>query len=113
MAAPNSQQMYSMKIANSVGCLSRAPLLVVEEFKAKKFKKSAILGLWTVLMHLILRGLCRKHGGADTMSKDRLYVVYSIYSGKTNVVNLAEVLWRDFQKFVVKRKPLEILSQIL
>lgn len=59
-----------------------------EEFKAKKFKKSTVTGLWIVLMHLILRGMAGKHRGTSTMSKDWLYVVYSIYSGKTNAVDL-------------------------
>lgn len=67
-----------------------------EEFKLKKFKKSAILELWTILMHLILRGLSGKHGGTDTKSKDCMYVVYNIYSGRNNVVDLTKVLWQDF-----------------
>ena len=40
------------------------------EFKAKKFKRSAVLGLWIVLIHLIIRGLSIKHGGIDTSIKD-------------------------------------------
>ena len=63
-----------------------------EEYKAKKFKKSAVSGLWTVLMHFIVRGLSGKHGGMDSLSKDWLYVVYNIFSGKTNAVDLTEVL---------------------
>lgn len=78
------------------------------ESKEKKFKKSKVPGLWTVLMYLILRGLSRKHGGTDTMRKDWLYVVYNIYFGKENVVDLTEVLWQDFRKFIVNRKPQEI-----
>ena len=56
-----------------------------EEFKANNFKKSAVPGLLILLMHLILQGLFGKHGGTDTMSIDRLYVVYNIYSGRTNI----------------------------
>lgn len=61
-------------------------------------------------MHFIFRDLCGKHGGTDTMIKDCLYVVYNIFTGKSNVVNLPEVLWKDFKKFVVKRKHNEISS---
>ena len=44
MAAPNpSQQMYSMQIANSVGCPSRAPFLVVEEYDHWKFRMERFL----------------------------------------------------------------------
>ena len=81
-----------------------------EEFKAKKFKKSTVVGLWTVLMHLILPGISCKHGGIDTMRKEWLYVVYIIYYGRSNVVDLTEVLWKDFGKFEVKTMPQEILS---
>ena len=83
-----------------------------EEFKAKKFKKSTVPGLWTVVKHLILRGLSGKHGGTGTMSKDWLYVVYNIYSGRNNIINLTEVLWQDFWKFSIKRKPHEISSHV-
>lgn len=75
------------------------------EYKAKIFKKSAVLGLWTVLMHFIVQGLSGKHGGTDSLSKDSLYVVYNIYSGKTNVVDHTEVLWQDFRKFAINHKP--------
>ena len=46
-----------------------------QEYKAKKFKKSAVLGLWTVLMHFIVSGLSGKHGGTDTLRVDWLYLV--------------------------------------
>ena len=61
-------------------------------------------------MHLIIRGLSGKHGGTDTLSKDYLNVVFSIYSEHDNVVDLPEVLWQDFCKFAIKRKPNEISS---
>lgn len=64
-------------------------------------------------MHLILRGLYGKHGCTNTMSKDWLYVVYSIYSGRDNDIDLIEVLWKDFPKFALKRKPNEISSSRL
>ena len=63
-----------------------------QEYKAKDFKKSAISGLWTALTHLIIRGLFGKHGGTNTLSKDRLNVIFSIYSGRKNAVDLPEVL---------------------
>lgn len=63
-----------------------------KELEVKTFKKSIFPGLWTAFMHLILRGLFGKHGGTNIMSKDWLYVVYNIFSGKTNVVDLTEVL---------------------
>lgn len=62
------------------------------------------------MMHLILRGLSCKFFGIDTMRKDWLYVIYIIFTGKSNVVDLPEVLWQDFTKFVVKKKLNEILS---
>lgn len=67
-------------------------IVYTEEFKAMKFKKSIVPGLQVELMHLILRGLSGKNGGTIIMSKDRIYVVYNIYSGKTNAVDLTEVL---------------------
>ena len=42
MAASNPQQMYSMQIANSVGCPTRAQLLVVEEYEHWKSKNGEI-----------------------------------------------------------------------
>lgn len=66
------------------------------EIKAKPFKKSAVTGLWTVLMHFLLQGLSSKHGDTDTLSKDWLYVVYNIFIRKANVVDITEVLWQDF-----------------
>ena len=51
MAASNPQQMYSMQIANSVGCPTRAPLLVVEEYDH-----------WKVIMERFL--LAKKKGEA-------------------------------------------------
>lgn len=41
---------------------------------------------------LDLRGLSGKHGDTD-MSKDWLYVVYSIFTYRSNVLDLPEVLW--------------------
>lgn len=41
-----------------------------QEFKAKKFKKSTISGLWTVLMHFIIRRLSGKLGGIGSLSKN-------------------------------------------
>lgn len=67
-----------------------------EDFKAKKFMKSTVPGLWTVQMHLILRGLSGKQSETDTMSKDWLYVMYNIVSRKTKVVYQTEVIWQDF-----------------
>ena len=61
-------------------------------------------------MHLIIRGLFGKHGGTYTLTKDWLNVVSSIYSGRDNAVDLPEVLWQDFCKFAIKRKPNEISS---
>ena len=61
-------------------------------------------------MHLIIRGLFGKHRGTDTLSKDWLYVIYNIYSGCDNVVDLLEVLWQDFYKFSIKKKENEISS---
>ena len=81
-----------------------------KEFKAKKFKKSAIPGLWTVLTHLVLRGLSIKHGGTDMMRKDWFHVVYNIYFGRSNVVDLIKILWQEFWKFAIKMKPQEISS---
>lgn len=59
-------------------------------------------------MHFILRGLSGKHVVTDTMRNDWVYVVYNIFTEIANVVNLLEVLWKDFRKFVVKRKLNEI-----
>lgn len=81
-----------------------------EEFKENKFKKSAVHGLWIVLMHLILWGLSRKHDATDMVRKGLLYVVYSIYSRRSNIVDFTEVLWEDFRKFSIKRKLNEISS---
>ena len=61
-------------------------------------------------MHFIIRGLYGKHGGTDTLSKYWLYVVYNIYSGRNNVVDLPEVLWQDIRKFAIKGKDNEISS---
>lgn len=79
-----------------------------QEYKAKEFKKSVVSGLWTLLMHFIIRGLFGKHGGMDTLSKEWLYVFYSIFCGKDNAIHLLEVLWQDFWKFAIKRKDNEI-----
>lgn len=81
--------------------------------KAKELKKSVVPGIWTILMHFILRGLFRNHGGTNTMSKDWIYVVYIIFTGKANIIDLPKVLWKDFWKFAVKRKLNEIPSPIL
>ena len=81
-----------------------------QDYKAKDFKKATISRLWTVLVHFIIRGLFEKHGGMDTLTKDYLYVVYNIYSGRSNVVHLPEVLWQDFQRFAIKWKVNEISS---
>ena len=81
-----------------------------QDYKGKDFKKSVVSGFWTVLMHFIIRGMYGKHGGTDTLSKYWLNVVYSIYSGRENVVDLPKVLWQDFRKFATKRKENEILS---
>lgn len=59
-------------------------------------------------MHFILRGLSGIYGGTDTMSKYWLYLVYDIFTGKTNDVDLPEVLCQVFIKFYFKRKPNEI-----
>ena len=56
-------------------------------------------------MHFILRGLSRIRGG--TMSKDWIYVGYNIFTRKANTVDLQEVMWQDFRKFVDKKKPKE------
>ena len=80
------------------------------EFKALNFKKSAVPELLTILMHIILSGLSGNHGVIDIMSKDWLYVVYNIYSGRSNIVDLTEVLWKDFRKFAIKRMSNEISS---
>lgn len=77
-------------------------------YKAKKFKKNVVSGLWTVLMHFILRGLSGKHGGTYLLSKAWWYVVYNILLGKNNAVDLTEVLRQDFQKFSINRKSREI-----
>ena len=61
-------------------------------------------------MHLIIRGLSTKHGGTDTLRKDWLNVVFSIYYGCQNAVDLPEVLWQVLCKFAVKRKNNEIPS---
>ena len=79
-----------------------------QDYKAKDFMKSTVSRLWTVLMHFIILGLFGKHGGTDTLTKDWLYVVYSIDSGCNNDVDLPEVLWQDFRKFAIKRKSNEI-----
>ena len=63
-------------------------------------------------MHFVICGLSGKHGGTDTLSKDWLNVVFSIYYGRNNDVDLPEVLWLDFCKFAIKRKPNEISSPI-
>lgn len=80
------------------------------EFKANKFNKLAVLGLWTILMHLILRALSDNHGGLDTMTKDWIYFVYNTFTGKPNVVDLPEVIWQDFRKFTDKNKSNKIPS---
>ena len=59
-------------------------------------------------MHFIVSGLSGKYGGTDTLSKYCLYVVYSIFSDKSNTADLPEVLWQDFWKFAIKRKPNDI-----
>lgn len=81
-----------------------------QDNKDKDFKKSAISGLWTALMHLIIQGLSGKLVGTYTLSKDWLNIGFSIYSGQENAVDLPEVLWHDFCKFATKRKPKKISS---
>ena len=44
------------------------------------------------------------------MNKGWLHVVFDVHSWRSNVVDLTEVLWKDFRKFLVKRKPPEISS---
>ena len=61
-------------------------------------------------MHFIIRGLSGKNGGINILSKDWMYVVYNIYSGRSNAVDLLEVLWQDFRKFAIKMKTNEISS---
>ena len=43
MAASTPQQMYSMQIANSMGCPTHAPLLVVEEYDHWKVRMERLL----------------------------------------------------------------------
>ena len=81
-----------------------------QDFKAKEFRKTAVSGLWTVVMHFVIRGLSGKHGGTDTLRRDWLNVVFRIYSGRSNVVDLLEVLCQDFCKFSTKRKEYDISS---
>lgn len=57
-----------------------------------------------------MKGLSRKHGEMDSMSMDYLFLVYNIYTGKTNYVDLPEMLWQDFRKFSICQKSNEISS---
>ena len=43
-----------------------------QDNRAKDFKKSIVSGLWTNLMHFIIRGLSDKQSGIDTLNKDWL-----------------------------------------
>lgn len=61
-------------------------------------------------MHFIICRLSGKHGGTDTLSKAWLFVVYSFFPGRENAVDLPEVMWQDFRKIAIKRKPNEISS---
>lgn len=62
------------------------------DFKAKEFKNT-VPGIWTILIHMIVRGFSKKHGGTDTMRKGWLYVIYNIFIGWTNAIDLPEFLW--------------------
>lgn len=64
------------------------------DFKAKELKKYVIPGIWMILMHMILRGLSGKHDDTDTMRKEQLYVVYRMFTSRTNAFDLPEVLWK-------------------
>lgn len=73
-------------------------------YKSKEFKKFVVPGIWTTLMHIVMKGLSRKHGGSESMSKDWLYLVYSIYIGQSNAFDLPKVLWHDFWKPAICKK---------
>ncbi|KAL7618681.1 hypothetical protein Lser_V15G04364 [Lactuca serriola] len=79
-------------------------------YKAKQFNKSAVPGLWTVLLHIIMKGLSGKHGGTDSMSKEWLNLAYSFFTGFSSTVDLPKVMWDDFCKFTKRRKDNEIPS---
>lgn len=79
-----------------------------EVYVAKEFKKSYVPGLWTFLMHIIVKGLLVKHGGSNSISKDWLYLVYNIFTGCNNAIDLPEVIWSDFRKCTHHRKQNEI-----
>lgn len=64
-----------------------------------------------ILVHMMVCGLSGKHGGIDTMKNEWLYVVYNIFIGQTNIVNLHEALWQDFVKFTKRRKLIKIISR--
>lgn len=61
-----------------------------EVYKSKIFKTFVVPWIWTVVMQIIMKGLSGKHGCLDSMSKDWLYMIYNIFTGRLNVVNLAE-----------------------
>lgn len=62
-------------------------------YKSKEFKNSSVPGPLTIWMHMAMKRLSGKHGGSDSMCMDWIYLVYIIYTRKTNYINLLEVLW--------------------
>nr|KAJ0190283.1 hypothetical protein LSAT_V11C800417130 [Lactuca sativa] len=83
----------------------RNPLLIRGEASKDAARNTVAAKVAELLMRL-----SGKHGRTNSLSKDWLYVVYSIFSGMTNAVDLTVVLWKDFWKFAINRKTHEISS---
>lgn len=74
-------------------------------YESKEFKKYVVHVQWMILMHFVIKGLPGKDGGYESISEDRLYVIYNIFTAETNDADHPYVLWQDFQKFLVRQKP--------
>ncbi|KAL4579451.1 hypothetical protein LXL04_015599 [Taraxacum kok-saghyz] len=70
--------------------------------------KSGCPAVWQVLIHLLLRGLSGKSDGTDSLNLLWTDFIYSIWSNRTNAVDLPQLLWDEFILYTSKRKNQEM-----